>query len=133
MLTSLISLAFPALLIPAMMKKRTQSPGQTGASKGLRSALIIKRLCRNSKKSLNSGCHAGLDPASRNVKKALILHWIPGQADCKKLSIYIQLQARNDKTVNYLYVRIVTQPLMEEGLTEGSGTSVRRILGPVTS
>ena len=41
MLTSLISLAFHALLIPAMMKKRTQSHGQTGDSKGLRSTLII--------------------------------------------------------------------------------------------
>jgi hypothetical protein len=67
-----------------MMKKRTQSPGQTEDSKESRSVLFIKRLCRNSKKSLNSGCHAGLDPASRNVK-TLILHWIPGQA-------------RNDKT-----------------------------------
>jgi hypothetical protein len=30
--------------------------------------LPLERLCHNSKKHLNSACHAGLDPASSNVR-----------------------------------------------------------------
>jgi hypothetical protein len=60
----------------------------------------LSRLCHNSKKCLNSNCHAGLDPASRNVK-TFKLRWIPGQA-------------RNDKTAKYLYLLIATQPLSPE-------------------
>jgi hypothetical protein len=57
------------------------------------------------------------------TKKTLKLHWIPGQADCKKLSIYSQLQARNDKTAKYLYLPITTQPIGRERGNSSTGMS----------
>jgi len=57
------------------------------------------------------------DESGIQKRKTLKLDWIPGHADCKKLSIYSQLQARNDKTAIYLDLPMTTLLLKGEGLS----------------